>query len=307
MEGLTHFARQRLGEETLWAVRHCFIALNGKLAERGRDLGFCRQRLRHLQESIESGPTDPEEETRLHTDHTLGQSPLPSTESFWEAIRQSSTARVVLPDNEEDLERAAVRFLQRLTPEQWTALDKDLNERVLLPRGGLHGSCMNSGDLTRMLTNPLMEEAGHILGEHLPIMDVAQILAAEFGIACDGQTETAPLHPELEGQARNYVERAVPLISAKKPDGHQGFLLVPASPAGRTLGEAVRTVLPDLKLVRVPGQSDLMFCREQGLLSIEDLKQFLRPCRAAYEALVGAPPTSPHARFDILDWVPLDP
>jgi len=44
------------------------------------------------------------------------QSPLPSAEAFWEAIRQSDTARVVLPDDETDLERAAVRFLQRLTP-----------------------------------------------------------------------------------------------------------------------------------------------------------------------------------------------
>jgi serine/threonine protein kinase len=307
MESLTHFARQRLAEETLWAVRHCFIALNGKLAERGRDLGFCRQRLRHLQDTIESGPADPDEEARLRTDHTLAQSPLPSTESFWEAIRQSSTARVVLPDNEEDLERAALRFLQRLTPEQWTTMDKDLNERVLLPRGGLHGSCMNSGDITRVLTNPLMEEASHILSEHLPIMDVAQILASEFGISWETGAEAPPIHPELEGQARNYLERALPLIPAKKQAGHQGFLLVPASSAGRALGEAVRTVLPEIKLVRVPGQADLMFCREQGLLTIEDLKLLLRPCRAAYDALVGAPPTSPHARFDILDWVPLDP
>jgi len=308
MECLTHFARQRLTEETLWAVRHCFIALNGKLAERARDFGFCRQRLRHLQENIESGSTDADEDTRLHTDQTLGQSPLPSTESFWEAIRQSSTARVVLPDNEEDLERAALRFLQRLTADQWTALDNDLNERVLQPRGGLHGSCMNSGDLTRMLTNPLMEEASQILSEHLPIMDVAQILASEFGIAWEaGQTEPAAVPPGLEGPARNYLERAVPLIPAQKDDGHQGFLLIPASNAGRALGEAVRTVLPEIKLVRVPGQSDLMFCREQGLLAVDDLKQLLRPCRAAYDALVGAPPTSPHARFDILDWVPLDP
>ena len=36
-----------------------------------------------------------------------------------------------------------------------------------------------------MLTNPLMEEAGQILSEHLPIMDVAQILASEFGITSD--------------------------------------------------------------------------------------------------------------------------
>jgi hypothetical protein len=308
MEALSHFARQRLAEEVLWAVRHFFATLNGKLAERGRDLGFCRQRLRHLQENVES-PVDPDEDTattRINSDHTLTRSPLPSTESFWEAIRQSATARVVLPDGETDLERAALRFLQRLLPDQWSQLDKELNERVLIPRGGLHGSCVKSGDLTRMLTQPLMEEASALLGEHLPLMDVAQILCTEFGISSDA---TAMLgNPEvnaaLKEPAQNYLDRAVPLISGKNGNA---FLLVPASNAGRALGEAVRTVLPQIKLVRVPGQADLMFCREQGFLTVEDLKKVLRPCRTAYEAIAGAPTTSPHARFDIVDWVPLDP
>jgi hypothetical protein len=65
--------------------------------------------------------------------------------------------------------------------------------------------------------------------------------------------------------------------------------------------------LPDIKLVRVPGQSDLMFCREQGPLSLEDLHRVLSVSRRAYEAMVNASQTSPHARFDIVDWLPLDP
>jgi hypothetical protein len=311
VESLAHFGRQRLAEETLWGARHFYVALKGKLAERSRDLGFCRQRLRHLKENIESGPADPDEETattRLNADYTVTRSPLPSTESFWEAIRQSATARVVLPDNEQDLERAAIRFLQRLNSEQWLTLDKELHERVLLPRGGLHGACVKSGDLTRLLAEPLMEETIQILGEHLPIMDVAQILASEFGVSCEANPlQPAPVDPKLGEHARAYLERATPLISGKDARQQQGFLLVPASTAGRALGESVRTVLPEIALVRVPGQSDLMFCREQGFMSVDDVKQLLRPCRAAYDSIAGAPPTSPHARFDILDWVPLDP
>jgi len=69
-----------------------------------------------------------------------------------EAIRQFATARVMLPDGELDLERAALRFLQGLHAEQWTLLDKELHERVLVPRGGLHGACMTSGDMSRYLT-----------------------------------------------------------------------------------------------------------------------------------------------------------
>ncbi len=50
-----------------------------------------------------------------------------------------------------------------------------------------------------------------------------------------------------------------------------------------------------------------MFCREKDALTAEELEQILRPCRGAYEELAGAPPVSPHARFDIHDWTPLDP
>jgi hypothetical protein len=62
-----------------------------------------------------------------------------------------------------------------------------------------------------------------------------------------------------------------------------------------------------LKLVRVPGQSDLMFLCEQGGLTAEELAPMLKPCRTAYENANGSPVTSPHARFDITDWLPLEP
>ncbi len=85
------------------------------------------------------------------------------------------------------------------------------------------------------------------------------------------------------------------------------FLLVPASATGKAFGEAVQVALPTVKLVRVPGQADLMFCCEQGQLTGNDLHQVLHPCRLAYEDAARAVPTSPHARFDITDWMPLDP
>jgi hypothetical protein len=84
-------------------------------------------------------------------------------------------------------------------------------------------------------------------------------------------------------------------------------LLLPASDIGKHLGEAAQRALPDLKVVRVPGQSDLMFCREQGCLSVQDMHNVMRQFRIAYEAAAVSPQTSPHSRFDISDWLPLDP
>ncbi|MBI3412413.1 MAG: protein kinase [Planctomycetes bacterium] len=324
MDQLAHFARQRLREEILGAVRHSYALLVGRLAERGRDLGFVRQRMRHLQESLESGPIDPEEDlasTRPGAEYTLTRSPLPSAESFWEAIRQSATARVVLPDNEQDLERASVRFLQTLLPDQWESLDRELHERILVPRGGLHGACMNSGDLTRQLMSPLLDEASGLLGQHLPIMDVAQILSQENDAPTPGNGNGAmsdaasgggasgevAINGKWAEQLKDYLQRAQPLIQGKLEKTEHTFLLVPASAAGRALAEAVHAAFPEIKHVRVAGQSDLMLCREQGGLTAGDLQKLFQISRGAYEAACTTPAGSPHARFDILDWMPLDP
>jgi serine/threonine protein kinase len=131
LDCLSQYARQRLQEEMTGACRQFFAFLHGRLGERLRDMGFCRQRLRHLQESLEHAAGDDEDltATRPGSEVTLSHSPTPSTEAYWDAIRQSATARVVLPHGEEELDRAACRFLQGLAPEHWVALDQELNTR----------------------------------------------------------------------------------------------------------------------------------------------------------------------------------
>lgn len=313
MEKLSAFARQRLQEEQVGAIEHFFVAMLGQLNDQRRDLGFCRQRLRHLQENLEVMHVDAEEElsaTRPGAEYTVTHSPVPSTEAYWEAIRQSHTARVVLPDGEKELERASIKLLHRLAPGDWVQLDKDLQQRVLEPMGGLHRACVNSGDLTRTLAVPLIDETVSLLGSYLPIMDVAQILGSEFGFTFDdhgGGAQYIPEADELAKQMREYLDRAAPLLGQSEKDNQQSYLLMPASPAGRVLSNAVEAALPHLKHVSVPGQSDLMICRDQGPLTIRDLTRMLKRCGQAYEHLAAVPQSSPHARFDLLDWMPLDP
>jgi hypothetical protein len=301
MDHLAAFTRQRLAEEVIAAGVQYYALLQGKLAERLQDLTFCRQRLRHLQETFEA-PSDEADNmaggvdnARFGTQMTPNNSPLPSTESFWESIRESATVRVVLPDGETDLERAATKFLASLNAEHWTQLDQELQDRVLGPLGGLHRACVASGDLIRNLAGPLLDQAAASLGELLPTTDVAQV---EFSEAAQGVN--------LRAQIEDYLARAAPLIVGKDTSNEHGFLLLPASDAGKAYGEQAKEAVPTLHLVPVPGQADLMFCREQGFLTVEDLQRLLGPCRPAYDATASAPSASPHARFDIVDWMPID-
>ena len=311
MDRLSAFARQRLIEEQILAVEHFFVSLIGQLGDQKRDLGFCRQRLRHLQENLDIPPAASEEDlvaTRAGGDLTVSKTPMGSTEGYWEAIRHSSTSRVVLPDNEEDLERSAVKLLHRLSLSDWVEMDKEVHKRVFDPRGGLHQALMNSGDLTRSIAMPLMDETIKLLGEHLPIMDVAHILGTEFGFVYeDDKPPQIPASQELQRYTQKYLDRAKPLLRRKDAKMEVGFLLIPASQTGKSLGQAIEEIFPDVRQVRVPGQADLMFCRDQGALSPDDLETLFRTCAQAFESLVNAPQSSPHSRFDIMDWMPLDP
>jgi serine/threonine protein kinase len=298
MDHLAAYARQRLIEELLRATQQFFALLRGRLDEQLRDLTFCRQRLRHLQECLETPPQEEEElaATRLG-DTTLNQSPTPSTESFWDSIRQSATAHVVLPDGDEDLERSASRFLGTLTAEQWTNLDQVLQDSVLALLGGLYDACRRTSDLRRNLAVPLLDQATTFLGSLLPTTDVAQV-----------ERNTAAVHRiEVGAQAKDYFERGVPLLANKDLATQDPYLLIPASEEGKAFGAAAQAGVAGLQLVRVPGQAHLMFCREQGYLSPEDLQKLLRPCQRAYQEANTVVTVSPHARFDITDWVPIDP
>lgn len=299
MDHLAAFTRQCLAEEVTAADQSFFEILRGRLSDRLRELTFCRQRLRHLQEYLESNVEEANDgaATSLGVGVTPGQSPLPSAESFWESIRQSATIRVVLPQDETDLERAAGDFSAKLNHVQTTQLDQVLQDRVLARLNGLHAACAGSTDLARTLAMPLVDEAASFLGEQLPATDVAQFELAEAGTARGALSE----------RVLAYLVQATPMVTGSDAAQQTSFLLVPASDAGKAFGEAAHHAAADLQIVRVPGQAHLMFAREQGYLTIEDLEVLIRPCQAAYEETSVVPQASPHARFDIIDWMPLDP
>jgi len=335
VDHLAAYARQCMADDIAAVTAQFFACLRGRLNDRLRDLSFCRQRLRHMHDMLaaaENGdePVDGEPADALRAalgappSAELSPSPMLSTEAFWESVRESATHRVVLPEGVEQLEAAANRFLASLNADHWLHLDQSLQDLVLADRKGLFQACMNTNDLIRHLAVPLVNQAVSTLGDYLPVTDVAQVelsSAGQSAAAADVSAES-----ELIERMRTFQAQAAPLIGSAKnlmvaagrdappyaagaapPATDETFLLIPASEAGKQYGEEALRVLPGVQLVNVPGQADLMFCREQNELTVEDLDRILRPCRSAYEDAAGTPQSSPHARFDIQDWTPLDP
>jgi hypothetical protein len=293
MDHLAAFSRQRLVEEVVSAGILFLNTLQSRLHDRLRELEICRQRLHHAQDALASPSPDV---SGFVTADDLGLDHAPSSpEAYWEMIRETQTARPVLPRGETDLGEAAARFISTLTEEQWGQLDQLLHDQVLAPRGGLHRACLATGDIGRLLAQPLQDQAALCLAEHLPVTDVAQ---AEL-TSGSGQTVADKISASLN--------MAAPSIAASNDENQQAFLLIPAGDHGKRFGEVAKEAMSSINLVKVPGQADLMFCREQGHLPPADVQRIFRVCRHAYEETAVAPGVSPHARFDILDWVPLDP
>ncbi len=328
MDHLTAYARQCLTDDMAAALTLVYNQLRGRLGEHVRDLTFCRQRLRHMQEALETSVHLLDDAPDVYGNE-MSTSPLPllTSDSFWESIRESATTRVVLPDAATDLEQAASRFVFTLRAEQWTQLDQALQDAVLAPLGGLFQAATNTTDLVRHLVNPLIGQAVATLSNHLPITDVAQVelaTEAEGDLAARVQLYHANAEPLLNGagvsggQYRS-VGATIPTEAngrTETGDGHgnnnptgqqQSFLLIPASESGKKFGQEAQQRIPSLHLVSVPGQADLMFCREKLSVNGEDLDRILRACRASYEEVAYVPTTSPHSRFDIQEWTPLDP
>ena len=300
VDHMATFARQCLAAELAGSGQLFFTLLSTKIEDRLRELQFCRQRLRTVVDYLGSAQENINDLSTAVSGSGVRAMhwALSSTECFWDSIRHSSTVRVILPDGDRDLGKAAARFATSLTFEQRGQLDQALQDGVLGPQRGLQTACAGSADLTRLLALPLVETASSFSGALLPITDVAEVEFNRVGS-----------QPELlKAEIEKYLARAEPLLqSTGSSDREDTFLLIPASEPGKALAEVVQQVAPRSNVVRVPGQAHLMICREQKNLNLEDVQQLMSPCRKAYEEAVIMPQVSPHSRFDIIDWLPLDP
>jgi hypothetical protein len=210
-------------------------------------------------------------------------------------LNSSSTIRVVLPDGLTDMEAAAKRFIQHLTPEMHRKLDDAIQTLVFAPLGGLQMVCSKNSDLSRLLARPLVDQTAAFLADHLPAADVAEV---ELSAA-------AAKGKPLEYHIQKFYHRAAPLVQAPHGRDQTTYLLHPASPASLQITAAASHVLSEVELVPGTGPTDLTLLREQGFLMPSELASLLSLCQSAYGELAHAPAVSPHARFDVQEWLPL--
>ncbi|HEY1381071.1 MAG TPA: tubulin-like doman-containing protein [Gemmataceae bacterium] len=293
---LGQFARLRIAQDRLECGLYFFRSLRGELDDRLRDLGFSRQRLKALEQVLTS-PVGDWNDPASGPDNGSVSGGLALHDPFWEAVQGTGSVEVMLPFGIPDLEETAEQLVASLQPGHLQQLDEELQEKVLAPLGDLMTACTGNTNLLRHLGRPLIEQTALFLGALLPITDVAQV---EFSAAENTGADLGERFQRVYAQA---APEAGPADDARSA----AFLLVPDSDAGRTLALTAQRALPQLQRVYTPSPAEMTICREADNLTLAELQQILNYGRMAYQELAPQPPTSPHARFDVPEWLPLEP
>jgi hypothetical protein len=293
---LGQFARLRIAQDRLECGLYFFRALRGELDDRLRGLGFSRQRLKALGQVLVAPVGEAHNSLGAKANGTVEGAGEPY-DPFWEAVRGTGSVEIKLPFDIRDLEETAAQFVASLQVGHIHNLDEELQQKVLAPLGDLLSACTGNANLLRHLGRPLIEQTATYLSDLLPITDVAQV---EFSAA-----EAKGI--DLGDRFRKVYAQAAPEAGAADEARSAAFLLVPDSEAGRTLAATARQALPRLQPVFTPSPAEMTVCREGDNLSLAEFEQILTYSRRSYQELAPQPPTSPHARFDVAEWLPLEP
>jgi serine/threonine protein kinase len=284
-EKLKQFVDLRIEEDLSVGAIRFYQKISERLSGMLHDLATCRQHLSDLYREL-AAP---------FTSDDLSVSSADDPTGIRTTLKMTNTIRIVLPNGEERVDRAASEMLEKLTVEDRQSLEFFLHRSVLEPRGGLIGVSKTVSNLSKHLSGPLLSHTVAYLSDRVPIEDVTAIET----ILSRGRPDE--FIKRIEGYLRAASSHCVgPAADAKL------FVTLPDSPSGRQFGDAVKASHPNaLPIVVSNHRSDLLFCREQDWLRQADLRDLVSICWDAYAAACTSFETSPHVRFDVSQWTPL--
>jgi serine/threonine protein kinase len=286
-EKFKQFIDLRIDEDLTVAAIRFYTKLVDRLSNQLQDLALCRQQMSDLYRELAAPHTSAE----MHPNSALSD----DAAAIQTTLQMTNTIRVVLPNGEERIDRAAGEMVASLTVADRIRLDQVLHKLVLEPRGGILGLSKSVANTPKHLAPALIDQTAAFLAEQLPAEDVTAIEAVATRNRPDGVAK------RMDG----YVRAAAAHVTASPSDAML-YVTVPDSTSGRQYGEAVSAAYPGAMSIVIPNHcSDLLFCREQDWLRQSDLRDLVSTCWDAYATACETVESSPHVRFDVPHWMPL--
>jgi hypothetical protein len=272
LELLRFYPKWRYQGLTLQGVIATYVSLRGQLTDQLREINFCRARLGELLNTFKDSTALAGGEGEV----TRGRSLLPSgCRSLDDAVQQSLAA---------------------LKPEEFQALDQQMQAMIRKQFTALVHVCLTSTNLLRNLEHAMQREAEAFAASRLATTNVSEMYLASHA------------SPE---QAREDLltafDEAAPEIAGPRHGGAPELQLVglPAGPTGERVRTLAQQALPDVQQVADAHSDDIIFFREVPHVPLSALEQLGPLAFEAYRQLASREHFTPHSRIDVTDWRPI--
>jgi serine/threonine protein kinase len=179
----------------------------------------------------------------------------------------------LLPGRVSTVPDAAKRFLDRLEPKIRARFAEIVQKEVLTPEGGLWRLLGGNVDLAEALKAQLHSRAGTIILEALEDTDAAQLFLQRH-------EEPARAREALSA----HVRAAVPDLLGQKGPQHL-LVVLPASPAGKTLQEMVTQLSESVPMTAVRSDGDVIFAYEVTQISLQRIAAALIGTEASHREI----------------------
>lgn len=204
----------------------------------------------------------------------------------------------VMPPGCPTIEEAAQKFLSVLTDDDLTELEYSIQTAVEAQYGGLFQACLNATDGPSALLQIVRDQTRLYLNKRLGEVDFLSMLNAQFGSSAGIADALArgfrDAVPELVGPGA-WTRHALTALGT--PEGQTGEVL-------RELAEGVAPTEVTLHAVITP--DELLIYREYPQVPLSAFPHCSHPWVQAYQNLLEQPLSTPHARTDITQWIPVD-
>jgi serine/threonine protein kinase len=245
-----------------------YSRFRGMCQEQSSNLSLCRSRVQDMAKNIL------QKEDAVSSFHLAADGKSPS---------------VLMPPGYQDIVQVSQTFSQSITPDDLDKIDNRLEKRLEKYYPQLAERFLSS-DSNRSLGQLILHELIDFLDQRLEMEDVIGLILKQDP---DGSLTLRQLHaqakPDIMLQYENQPEEAT-------------FLLLPDTPAGKTLGEAARHLFHGIQIIPVAKSDEVIMYRTLVGIQLEQLQVLNEAGQQAYQTAQAIEHFTTHARQDVQNW-----
>jgi hypothetical protein len=205
--------------------------------------------------------------------------------------------RTLLPPGCASTQDSVNTFVNALTDDDLSLLERRIQSAVVEQFGGLYNACLNTSNGIKLVLDLLKIEARSYLDARLGDIDFAAMLGSAYRSA-----EAA--RNALTAAAQD----AVPTLAGPGPWTKSELMVVgmPPGPGAEWIQKLVVAAIPGTTPMTIETKDEIVFYRILKTVPLSALPQLGPTWENAYTGACEAPQGNPHTRCDFTKWISID-